>query len=94
VLLHLVDVSEDAPQDPIEAWHTVERELQRASPTLHAKPRLSVATKVESPQAESRADELEQALGLPVARVSSWTGRGLPELLAAAQRLVRSPGPA
>ena len=93
VLLHLVDVSDDAPQDPASAWHTVERELQRASATLHAKPRLTVATKVESPQAEARAEELEQALALPVARISSWTGRGLTELLAAAQRLVRSPGP-
>jgi predicted GTPase len=48
-----------------------------------------VATKVESPEAESRAAELEVAVGAPVARISAWTGRGLGQLLVEAHRLVR-----
>jgi len=90
VLLHLVDVSETAA-DPVEGWRTVERELERASGALFAKPRLTVATKVESVAAESRAAELEAAVGVPISRISSWTGAGLRELLTAVQRRVRSP---
>jgi GTP-binding protein len=89
VLLHLVDVSSEAAADPVEGWRVVERELERASSELHAKPRLVVATKVESPEAESRAAELEVAVGAPVARISAWTGRGLGQLLVEAHRLVR-----
>ena len=90
VLLHLVDVSDNGA-DPAEAWRVVELELQRASPLLFAKPRMIVATKVESDDAEARASLLEAAVGVPIARISSWTGRGLRELLTAAQRLVRAP---
>jgi GTP-binding protein len=90
VLLHLVDVSESAA-DPVEGWRTVERELENASPLLFAKPRLTVATKVESPEAEARAGLLETAVAAPIVRISSWTGKGLAELLTAAQRLVRAP---
>ncbi len=91
VLLHLVDVSLDSPADPVESWRVIEVELERAARNLFSKPRLVVATKVESPEAEVRAAELEAAVGAPVARISSWTGRGLGELLIAAQRLVRAP---
>jgi GTP-binding protein len=94
VLLHLVDASAEAAQDPLEAWRVVESELQRASPALFAKPRLTVATKVESPQAEERATALEAGIGHSVLRISAWTGAGLGELLTAVQRLVRSPKPA
>lgn len=91
VLLHLVDVSLDSPADPVESWRVIEVELERAARNLFSKPRLVVATKVESPEAEERAALLEAAVGAPVARISSWTGRGLGELLTAAQRLVRAP---
>jgi predicted GTPase len=52
---------------------------------------LTVATKVESPEAEARAGLLETAVAAPIVRISSWTGKGLAELLTAAQRLVRAP---
>ncbi len=91
VLLHLIDVSLDSPADPVESWRVIEIELERAARNLFSKPRLVVATKVESPEAEDRAALLEAAVGAPVARISSWTGRGLGELLMAAQRLVRAP---
>ena len=91
VLLHMVDVSGESAEDPSVGWRVVELELERAARNLFAKPRLVVATKVESPEAEERAALLEAAVGAPVARISSWTGHGLRELLSAAQRLVRAP---
>ena len=92
VLLHLVDVSGAAEPEPIEAERVIAGELRRYSAELAGRPRLVVATKCEDDEAEERADALEAALGEPVRRISSHTGRGLDELLAAARELVRGDG--
>lgn len=98
VLLQLVDVSTDAPVEPLEAWRVVDAELERSDAELHRKPRLVVASKCEDPAAELRADELEQRLRpltsggcdtSGVLRISSARGSGLPELLARAYALAR-----
>lgn len=100
VLLQLVDVSDDAPLAPLEAWRVVDTELERSDPELHRKPRLVVASKCEGPDAELRADELEKGLSAlnsggcdtsSVLRISSARGAGLPELLARAYALARRP---
>jgi GTPase len=90
-LAQLVDVSSAATVEPEEAWRIVDRELERSSPELFAKPRLILATKCESEDSEERADRLESAVGRPLLRISSLTGRGLDEMLRAALRLVRAP---
>ncbi len=98
VLLHLVDVSSSALESPADAWRTLDRELMSYSPELHAKPRITVATKhFEDAESEEglaalRAAVREAAPQGAEARVhpiSSVTGEGLPELLAMAQTLVR-----
>jgi GTP-binding protein len=90
VLLHLVDVSEEAASEPLTALAVVERELEQYSPELHRRPRLVVATKCEDPAAEARATALEQALGRPIWRISSVTGEGVRALLVAAFETVRA----
>lgn len=80
-LLHLVDVSAGATEEPLEARRVLIEELERFSPDLIAKPRLLVASKCESPEDEQRANELEQALGESVTRISSQTHRGVDGLL-------------
>jgi GTP-binding protein len=91
VLLHLVDVAEGASLEPLEAVKVIEGELARYSPELARRPRLLVATKVESAEAEARAADLERRLGRPLVRISSHSGAGVPALLAAARELVRGP---
>lgn len=88
-LLHLVDVSDGADMEPLEAWRVVEGELARSASPLADKPRLVAASKCEGLQAHERAAELERALGRPVLRLSAVEGRGLGEVLEAARRLVR-----
>jgi len=90
VLLHLVDVSDSALEDPDESRRVIEGELERYSAELAARPRLLVATKCESPDAHERADLLEQAAGVPVVRISSVERRGLQELLRAAWNIVHT----
>jgi len=87
VLLHLVDVSPGADTDPEAAAQVLARELSSYSSELATRPRLLVATKCEDPAAEERADRLEAVAG-PLHRISSVTGRGVKELLAAAWSLV------
>jgi GTP-binding protein len=93
VLLQLVDVSDGALTEPLEAWRVIDRELARSSPQLAAKPRLVVASKCEGAAAEERAAALEAELGRGVLRISALQGRGLRELLRAAQGLVRGSRP-
>lgn len=90
ILLHLVDVSEEASLPPEEALRVVERELEEYSPELAGRPRLVVASKCEDPAAERRAAELEKVAGRPVRRISTWSGAGVKELLADSHALVRS----
>lgn len=88
-LLQLVDVSDGAELEPLEAWHVVDRELRASAADLASKPRLVAASKCEGAQAEERAAQLEHALERPVLRLSAVQGRGLDEVLEAARRLIR-----
>lgn len=81
ILLHLIDCSELALQEPAEACSVIRAELAGYSPELARRPQILVATKVEDDAAAARAAELEQRTGEPVLRISSATGQGLRELL-------------
>ena len=95
VLLHLVDVSPGADRDPLEAWHALDAELARYSPALHAKPRLTVATKhFEDPASEQRLAALRAGIAGEVLAISAVLGRGVGELLVRARQLVRDASPA
>ena len=87
VLLHLVDVSGSSDTEPVDAAQVLQGELERYSPELATRPRLLVATKCESPEAEERAAALAEVMG-PTLRMSSATGQGVPEVLEAAWGLV------
>jgi GTP-binding protein len=89
ILVHLIDVSENATEEPVEAWRVLSKELEDFSADLMLKPRLIVASKCEDEAAEVRAGELEAACGEPVLRISSVQRQGLGELLAEAQRRAR-----
>lgn len=88
VLAHLVDVTPELADDPLEAVRVIEHELEAFSPALAAKPRLLVATKVESAEAEEAAERLAADLDRRVLVVSSATGRGLDLLKATLLEMV------
>lgn len=92
ILLHLVDVSEEAMLAPLEALRVIEHELEGYSSELAARPRLVVATKCEDEAALARARELESASGRSVRPISTVMGAGVKELLSEALSLVRSAG--
>ncbi|MEM7249549.1 MAG: Obg family GTPase CgtA, partial [Acidobacteriota bacterium] len=87
VLLHLVDVSEGSEPGPEDAVTTIEDELRAFDASLLGRPRLLVASKIDSQgDGEVRA-ELERVAAereLPFFAVSAVTGDGLAPLVRAA----------
>jgi GTP-binding protein len=83
LLLHLVDCGDLPMQPPEQAWRVLRQELAGYAPELAQRPTLVVATKVEDDTGRARAQELATAIGQPVLAISSATGRGLNELVAA-----------
>jgi len=90
VLLHLVDCSSGADEDPVESWKVIRGELAAYSESLGSRPTLLVATKVEDDAAWERARELTNAAGVPVLAISAATGDGISSLLEAVGPMVRS----
>ena len=80
-LVHLVDVSEAAETDPVEACDTIREEIRLYSPALASRPCLVVANKLDMEGAEAGAKRLEEHVGGHVVRISAITGTGLKPLL-------------
>jgi len=96
VLLHLVDCGGEEGRDPVQDLRTIDRELALYSPELAAKPQIAVATKMDLPGSQERADALEAALageGKRLYRISAVTQSGLAPLLDATVGALDAAGP-
>ncbi|MEO0480701.1 MAG: GTPase ObgE [Planctomycetota bacterium] len=80
VLLHLVDCSSGADEEPLKAFEVITNELKGYSIDLISRPRLVLATKVEDEESLARAAELRGAVGLEVIPISSAMNRGMERL--------------
>jgi GTP-binding protein len=103
LFLHLVDLSDLQPGDPIENFETINRELARHNPELAAKPQLVVLSKQDITEVRERSKtalEYFSGKGLPVFAISAVTRAGIDELVnaigqeLARQRAVDEDGPA
>jgi len=97
LLLHLIECGDLPMAEPAAAWRVLRQEIAQYSAALAAQPTLVVATKVEDDAARARAQALATAIGQPVLAISSATGAGLKELLAAVWSMLstlRRPFPA
>ncbi len=83
LLLHLVDVSDQRTMDPVQAFETVNRELELYSPELMKKPQIVVASKVDALSDRDllrRLKEHFESRGCRFHSVSALTGEGIEEL--------------
>ncbi len=83
-LLHLIDVSEWAPQDPVVGFETLQRELAAYDPTLIHRPFAVVATKVDVIGTSERLAELQaycRRKNYPCLAISAATNKGLSDLI-------------
>jgi GTP-binding protein len=83
LLVHLIDVGEANPRDPVQDFHVIMRELESFNPELAQKPVLVVASKIDAAQNPERIEKLEafcRARNLPYFAISAVTGAGLDRL--------------
>ncbi len=94
LLVHLIDVIEAAPDDPLRPYRLIETELQSYSQTMTNKPRLIALNKMDL---VSASEELQQVVdayrltGYPVVLLSARHGQGLDELLRLLTQLLSRP---
>jgi GTP-binding protein len=92
-LLHLVDISEWAPEEPVASFESLRNELGAYDPDLHAKLFAVVATKLDLKGNGKRLEGLRAYCALRRIRffaVSAVTREGLDELVAAVGRQLES----
>jgi GTP-binding protein len=84
VLVHLVDVAAIDPDDPLNEFNTINRELREYSLALAEKPQLLVLNKMDVDWAEDAAAFFIQAYGdeKDLIQISAATGEGLDGLTA------------
>ncbi len=83
VLVHLIDLSETHGRDPVEDFHTVNRELREFNPAILLKPTLLVGSKLdamENPEKLERIQGYAAQNGLELQAISAVTGAGIQEL--------------
>ncbi|MDP3879676.1 MAG: GTPase ObgE [Dehalococcoidales bacterium] len=88
ILIHLID---GASASPVEDMLRVNAELSLFDPALAQKPQLVAVNKVDLPQVSARLAELKELFsraGTPVFFLSAMSGEGVPELMAAAVKLL------
>jgi GTP-binding protein len=86
LFLHLVDLSDLQPGDPLENFETINRELARHNPELAAKPQLVVLSKQDITEVRERsvaALDYFSSKGLQVFTISAVTRSGIDELVTA-----------
>jgi GTP-binding protein len=82
LLLHLVDVSGTEDRNPVADFKTIEKEMADHNKDLTHKPRIAVATKMDSAD-KAKVRKLQQWCrqhGIELIKISSVTGEGLEEL--------------
>jgi GTP-binding protein len=88
LLVHLVEPAPTDESSPLENYRNIRDELRLYDPGLADRPEIVVVSKCEHASSASIAEELQAELKRPVLLLSSATGRGLPDLIAAvAQQL-------
>lgn len=84
LLVHVIDLSQIPPDDPLKPFKQIERELESYSENLQKKPRIIVLNKtdlVKNAQDLEKIEQIYRGLGHPVLMISSLKREGLHELV-------------
>ncbi len=81
ILIHMVDAAAIDPQNPLEAYQTINSELSQYSPQLAEKPQIVVLNKMDLSGTDKTAAAFEAALAeTEVLRISAASGNGIEKL--------------
>ena len=91
VLLHVVDISGSEGRDPIEDFHTINRELEKYSPRLMHRPMIIVANKMDLTDAGEMLEKFQEAVkDYEIIPVSAATGEGLQKMVYRAYEILKT----
>ena len=88
VLIHLIDGS---GEDPLEAFETINHELQEYNARLATKPQVVAVNKIDLPDAQANWGKIQKAMkkrGIQAYAISAATGEGVRDLLRVANILL------
>lgn len=81
VLVHLIDISTIDPQNPLEGYDTINRELASYSSKLMEKPRIVALSKLDLPDSKEAVEAFRAALkDCEVLQISAVTRKGVDKL--------------
>ncbi len=86
LLVHLLDLSGEPPQNPMEAFDALNRELEAYHPSLLEKVQIVALNKIDLPSVRERAEGVKQEferIGHRLYAISGKTGEGVDELILA-----------
>ena len=82
ILIHLIDVTAIDPQNPLEGYETINRELAGYSPLLLEKPQIIVLNKLDLPGTEKTARTFQSAIkDRDVSLISAAARKGIQPLV-------------
>jgi len=84
LLVHVVDVAAIDGRDPVEDFHTINKELERYNPELAKRPQIVAANKIDALSDEAMLNDFiltMEKLGYKVFPISAATGQGIKELI-------------
>jgi GTP-binding protein len=93
LLVHLLDITEGRPQDPLEDFRTLNSELEAYQPALSHKKQVVAVNKIDVPGVRAKAShfiEPFKKLGYGLYLISANTGEGLDELVKAISEILKS----
>jgi len=95
LLIHVVDLADPA-REPLDAWQVVQTELRAHQEQLTETPQVVALNKIDLPDGRARLAAAQAAFaarGLETFAISAETGDGVPELLEAVSRRLRTAQP-
>src|SRR5262245_43479319 len=83
ILLHLIDVSDEQPEDPVKRYRTIQKELAEHSRDIKTKRQIIVATKLDVANEKylKKLKDFAAKQQIPFAAISAVTGEGIDNLL-------------
>ena len=80
ILMHLVDMSGSEGRDPLDDYRKINHELEAYGDILAFKYKLTVANKMDLPEAEGHLDRFKKEIGEDILPISALAKTGLEEL--------------
>jgi GTP-binding protein len=93
ILLHLIDISDEQPEEPMERFKIIRKELAQYGHGINSKPQIIVGTKLDVAN-EKRLKKLQsfaKSQKTPFVAVSAVTGEGIDDLLKVMRREFLNP---